>query len=87
MMQALSQSAGNSESHFTIMTGERYITYLVKVQGSQDPILIHSAGSALGNCRNVLGHRVKKAFMFQGLEESATTFEVDPTKMLARGSN
>ena len=84
MMQALSQSAGNSESHFTIMTGERYITYLVKVQGSQDPILIHSTGSALGNCRNGLVHWVKKASVFRVLEYSATVFEVDPTKILAQ---
>ena len=62
-----------------------YLTYLVKVQGSQDPILIHSAGSSLGNFRNGFGHGVTKSFVFQGLEESATAFEVDPTKMLARG--
>ena len=31
------------------MTGERYLTYLFKVQGSHDMILIHSAGSSLGN--------------------------------------
>ena len=83
-MQALSQAAGKPESHFAIMTGERYLTYLIKVQGSQDPILVHSAGSSLGNHINGLGHGVKKALVFQGLEESATAFEVDPTKMLTR---
>ena len=66
------------------MTGERYLTYLVKVQGSPDPILIHSAGSELVNIRNGLGHRVKKDFVYQELEESATAFEVDLTKMLLR---
>ena len=86
MMKAVSQAAGNFKAHFAIMTEERYLTYLVKVQGSHDPILIHSAGSALGNDRNRLGHRVKKSFVFQGLKESATAFEVEPTKMLARGN-
>ena len=74
IMQALPQAAGNSEAHFTIMTGERYLTYLVKVQGSQDPILIHSAGSSLGNFRNGFGDGVTKSFVFQVLEESATAF-------------
>ena len=46
MMKALSQAACNPESHFAIMTGEKYLTYLVKVQVSQDPVLVHSAGSA-----------------------------------------
>ena len=68
------------------MTGERYLLYLIKVKGSQDPIMIHSSGSALGNYRNELGHGVKKAFVFQGLEESAIAFKVDPTKMLAHGN-
>ena len=45
MMKALSQAACNPESHFAIMTGEN-LTYLVKVQVSQDPVLVHSAGSA-----------------------------------------
>ena len=48
-MQALSQAAGNPEAYFAIMTEERYLTYLFKVQGSQDPIMIPSAGSASGN--------------------------------------
>ena len=52
IMQALSQAAGNPKAHFTMMTGERYLTYLVKVQVSQDPILIHSDGSALTNRKN-----------------------------------
>ena len=86
IVQALSQAAGNPESHFAIMTVERYLSYLVKLQGSQDPILIHSNGSALGNRRNGLGHGVAKYFVFQGLKESATAFEVNPTKMLARGN-
>ena len=83
-MQALSQSSGNTEAHFEIMTGEKYLTYLVKVLGSQDTILIHFAVSALGNHRNLLGHRVTKSFVFQGLEVSAKVFKVDPTKILAR---
>ena len=53
------------------------------MQGSPDPILIHSTGSELVNIRNGLGHRVKKDFVYQGLEESATTFKVYPTNMLA----
>ena len=65
------------------MTGERYLTYLVKVQGSKDPIRIHSAGSSLVNLRNGLRHGFKKAFLFQLLEKSVTAFEVEPTKMLA----
>ena len=68
------------------MTGERYLTYLIKVQGSQDPILVHSAGSSLGNHINGLGHGVKKSFVLQGLKYSATAFEVDPAKMLACGN-
>ena len=68
------------------MTGERYLLYLIKVKGSQDPIMIHSSGSALGNYRNELGHGVKKAFVFQGIKESATAFEVNQTKMLAHGN-
>ena len=83
-MQTLSQAFRNPEAHFTIMTGERYFTYLVKIKGSQDPILILSAG--VGNHKNGLGHGVKKAFVFQGLKESATAFKVDLTKMLARGN-
>ena len=83
-MQVLSQDTGNPEAHFTIMAGERYLTYLFKVQGSRDPILIHSAISALVNCINWLGHGVKKSFVFLVLEEPATAFEVNPTKMLAR---
>ena len=51
-MQAISQAAGNPEAHFAVMTGERYLTYLVKVQGLQYTFLIHSAGSVLVNCRN-----------------------------------
>ena len=86
MMQELSQATSNPESHLSIMTGEKYLTYLVKVQGSQDPILIHSAGSALGNFINGLGHGVRKSFVLQGLKDSATTFEVNPTKILARGN-
>ena len=46
IMQALSKAARNTKEHFAIMTGERYLTYLFKVKGSQDLILIHSAGSA-----------------------------------------
>ena len=65
------------------MTGEKYLTYLVKVQGLQDPILIHSAGSALGNFRNGLGHGSGNPLCYI-IEESATAFEVDQTKMLAR---
>ena len=74
MIQVISQAAGNPEAHFAIMTGERYPTYLVKVQGSQYAILIHSTNSAFGNDRNVLVHRVTKYFVFQGLKESATSF-------------
>ena len=74
IMQELSQAAGDPESHFAIMAGERYRTYLVKVQGSQDPILIHFAGSTLGNRINGLRHGVKKSFVFQRLKESATAF-------------
>ena len=85
-MQALSQAAGNHGAHFAIMTGERYLTYLVKVQGSQDHILIHSAGSASGNIRNRLVYGVTKSFVFQGLKKSATSFEVDPTKILVHGN-
>ena len=86
IMQALSQAAGNPGAHFEIMKGERYITYLLKVQGSQDPILIHSAGSAPVNRINGLGHWFTKYFVFQGLKDSATAFKVDPTKMLVCGN-
>ena len=68
------------------MIGERYLTYLVKIQGSQDPILIHSTGSALGYCINGLWHGVKKSFVYQGLEESATAFKVKLTKIFVRGN-
>ena len=84
IVQALSQAAGNPESHFAIMTVERYLSYLVKLQGSQDPILIHSNGSALGNRRNGLGHGVAKYFVFQGLKESDTESEVNSTKIILR---
>ena len=86
IMQALSQATGIPEAHLEIMTRERYITYIVEVQGSQYLILIQSAGSSLGNFINVLGHRFKKDFRPQGLEESATAFEVNQTKMLAHGN-
>ena len=82
-MQAVSQAVGNPEAHFAIMTGERYITLTVKVQESQDPILIHSVGSSSGNYRNGLGHGVTKSFVFQGVEYSATAFKVDLTRILA----
>ena len=82
-MQALSQAAVNPEPLFVITKGERYLIYLVKIQGSQDPILSHSADSA-GNFRNGLVHGVTKPFVIQGLEESATAFKVNLTKMLAR---
>ena len=84
IMQALSQTAGNPKAHFAIMTGERYLTYIVKIKGSQDEILIHSSGLALVNSRNGLGHGVTKSFVLQGLKESATSFEVDPTNILPR---
>ena len=77
IMHGLLQAAGNPEAHFEIMTGERYLTYLVKIHGSQDPILIHSAGSALVNRINGLGHGVTESFVLQGLEVSATAFKVD----------
>ena len=86
-MQELSQAAGNPEAHFAIMTGERYLTYLVKVNGLQDPILIHYAGSALRNHINVLGYGITELFVFQALKESAKAFKVNLTKMLARGNN
>ena len=85
MMQALSQAARNPESHFAIMIGEKYLTYLFKVQVSQDPILIHSARSALGNHINGLVHGFRKAFVLQIFKESATAFEVDPTNMIEHG--
>ena len=83
MMQELSQATSNPESHLSIMTGEKYLTNLVKVQVSQDPILIHSAVSALGNFRNGLGTGSVNS-LCSIIEESATAFEVDQTKMLAR---
>ena len=52
IMQVLSQAAGNLKAHFTIMTGEKCLTYLFKVQVSKDSILIQSARLALGNFRN-----------------------------------
>ena len=69
------------------MTGMSYLTYLVKVQGSPDPILIHSAGLSLVNHINVLVYGVNKAFVFQRHEESSTAFKVEPTKMIAHGNN
>ena len=65
MMQAISQAAGNPSAHFAITTGEKYPTYLVKVQVSQDPILIHSSGSALGKFQERIGTRGHKALNFQ----------------------
>ena len=64
----------------------RWCCFVLKVQVSQDPILIHSTGSSLGNCINGLGYGVTKSFTFQGLEESATAFKVNPTNMIARGN-
>ena len=84
IMQATSQATGNPEAHFTITTRERYLTHPIKVQGPQDPILIHPNSSALGNRRNGLVHGVTKYLVFQGLKESVTAFKVNPTKMLAR---
>ena len=82
MMQALSQAARSPEPHFKIMTVERYLTYLIKLQESQDPITIHSTSSASGNRRNGLGYGFNKSFVLQRLEESSTAFEGGPTKML-----
>ena len=55
IMQAPSQAVGNPRAHFTIMTGERYLTCLVKIQGWQDPILINYAISELGNLQKWIG--------------------------------
>ena len=83
-MEVLSQAAGNPEAHFKVMTRENYLTYFVKIQGSQDQILIPSDSSALVNSQKWIGTRDQKFSVFQGLKESATSVEVNPNKMLTR---
>ena len=65
-MQALSQADGYPEAHFVIMAGERYLTYLFKVQGSQYQILICCI--SIRKSQKWIGTQVKKSFVFHVLE-------------------